>query len=116
MAQSRSWQIEDVVPDEEEASSNTENEPTQRLIDALLNKLPSKTPNKVKFTEFDVSKINPKAWIKTAQLIAEDAKPNKAQLARALTESFKGSSAEWLADNLDENLTWENFLREILSH
>uniref|UniRef100_A0A0A9ZD12 Exodeoxyribonuclease 7 large subunit n=1 Tax=Lygus hesperus TaxID=30085 RepID=A0A0A9ZD12_LYGHE len=80
-----------------------------KLLSTLLDQNSTKSTNKIKFAEFEPNKGNPKAWIKTAQLIMEDQTPTKAQLAKALNDSLKGNAAAWLAENIDENLTWDNF-------
>ena len=117
MADRGSWSIEDIpdppiTQDQDEnpgtSKNRVTNDTTAQLISTLMENLPIKQRT-MKLPDFDPSKNNPKTWIRTSCLMMEDETPNRSQLARALTDSLKGTAAEWFAEIIDENLNWESF-------
>uniref|UniRef100_A0A146MD60 Uncharacterized protein n=1 Tax=Lygus hesperus TaxID=30085 RepID=A0A146MD60_LYGHE len=101
----------------------------ERMMETFLNKLAQIQPFQpipptaatisqkeiLTFSEFDEDKVNPKLWLKSADLIMADRLSEApASLARALIAAMKGNACTWLSDNLNNELTWEKF-RELFS-
>lgn len=67
---------------------------------------------KVKFSPFNPENRNvSRAWLRSASLVMRGRQPDTSDLAVALNEAMRGDAVPWLAEVMDDNLTWEVFVR-----